>query len=52
MRLIHICFERTKISDGQTVVSCNYKFTPHSTAHTKVGVDNPIEGKGVVMFSK
>jgi hypothetical protein len=38
--------------NGQTGVSCNYEFTSHSTAHTKVDVDNPIVGKALVKFSK
>jgi len=38
--------------NGQTVVSCNYEFTSHSTAHTKFGVDKPIVGKAVVKFSR
>jgi len=38
--------------NGQIVVSCNYEFTSHSTAHTKVGVDNPIVSKAVVKFPK
>jgi hypothetical protein len=38
--------------NGQIVVRWNYEFTSHSTAHTKVGVDNPIVGKAVVKFSK
>jgi hypothetical protein len=36
----------------QTVVSGNYEFTSHSTAHKKSGVDNSILGKAVVKFSK
>jgi hypothetical protein len=38
--------------NGQNVVRCNYEFTSQSTAHTKVGVDNPIVGEAVVTFSK
>jgi len=38
--------------NGHTVISCNYEFTFHSTANTKVGVDNPIIGKAVVKFSR